>query len=105
MKLYKLGDERWKEVLEKVIQRDNYKCVSCGGKWETVHFHVYYEDPWDAPLDELSAICKVCSANIKAAVYLVRSNPGMIFLPHIIKRLVILNEKGSSSRSWIFTIS
>lgn len=49
----------WKELRQKVFQRDNYKCLKCGAKAEQVH-HETYERFKAEKIEDLSSICVPC---------------------------------------------
>ena len=57
----------WQEKRQKILERDNYTCQSCGkrssdGKWLQVH-HTYYRHswmPWDYPAESLITWCEFC---------------------------------------------
>jgi 5-methylcytosine-specific restriction endonuclease McrA len=60
----KLKDPRWQKLRLKVLDRDDWACLCCGGKTETLHVHHgYYEgkyDPWDYDEETLHTVCESC---------------------------------------------
>lgn len=53
----------WKELRQKVFQRDNNKCVRCGDKAEQVH-HLTYERFKNELLEDLESVCFQCHSTI-----------------------------------------
>ena len=49
----------WKELRQKVFQRDNFKCVQCGAKAEQAH-HKHYKNFRNEQLDDLVSLCTNC---------------------------------------------
>lgn len=62
----KLKDPRWQKKRLKILERDDWKCQTCGDPKETLHVHhLYYEkdrDPWDYPDESLITLCADCHA-------------------------------------------
>jgi len=60
----KLKDPLWQKKRLEVLQRDEFTCVDCGNKEQTLHVHhKYYRrgaDPWDYPDDALKTLCEDC---------------------------------------------
>jgi 5-methylcytosine-specific restriction endonuclease McrA len=60
----KLKDPKWQQLRLKVFERDNWQCVICQNKDQTLHVHhTYYKsnaDPWDYDLDTLMTLCHEC---------------------------------------------
>ncbi len=60
----KLKDPRWQKRRLAILLRDDWACVQCGGKGETLHVHHWwYEngvEPWDHPDSCLSTLCESC---------------------------------------------
>jgi hypothetical protein len=60
----KLKDPKWQQLRLKIFERDNWACVSCHSKDQTLHaHHTYYKsnaDPWDYDLDTLVTLCHEC---------------------------------------------
>ena len=60
----KLQDPRWQKKRLEVLERDNWKCVSCGDKGETlnVHHKFYKKDlePWQYKNPCLVTLCETC---------------------------------------------
>lgn len=49
----------WKELRQRVFQRDNFKCVQCGGKAEQAH-HKHYKNFRNEQLEDLVSLCASC---------------------------------------------
>lgn len=64
----KLKDPRWQKKRLEVMQRDGFKCVSCGDDSETLHVHhCYYvsgRSPWDYESETLITLCVGCHETI-----------------------------------------
>lgn len=66
MKTYfeKLQDPRWQKKRLEVMQRDNFKCVSCGIDDVQLNIHHRYyvrgRDPWKYPMFCFKTLCKDC---------------------------------------------
>lgn len=60
----KLKDPRWQRRRLEILQRDDWKCTSCGDGTRTlhVHHHWYEGEPWDAPSAALTTLCEDCHA-------------------------------------------
>jgi len=60
----KLLDPRWQKKRLSIFKRDDWECVSCGNKDNTLHaHHIFYEaghDPWDYPDYALITLCAEC---------------------------------------------
>lgn len=58
----KLKDPRWQKKRLKILDRDNFKCRSCGDNKSTLHVHhiSYSNNPWDAEDGELVTLCTDC---------------------------------------------
>lgn len=60
----KLRDPKWQRKRLEIMQRDDFRCLACGGAATTLHVHHgYYEkgrDPWDYPNETLHTLCKDC---------------------------------------------
>lgn len=57
-----LNDYRWKNLRERILQRDRYKCCSCHKDAQEVH-HRYYivgQKAWEYDNDVLVSLCKQC---------------------------------------------
>lgn len=61
---------QWKNVREKILKRDGYKCKECGKSEPevrlSVHHHVYYPEReiWNYPDEYLITLCRDCHAKI-----------------------------------------
>jgi hypothetical protein len=66
MKTYfeKLKDPRWQRKRLEIMQRDDFKCLSCDDSTQTLNVHhAYYvtgRNPWDYPSWSLSTLCQDC---------------------------------------------
>jgi len=62
-----LLDPRWQKKRLEIFARDEWRCVRCGNKAETLHVHhaYYIKDamPWDHPGHCLSTVCATCHAD------------------------------------------
>lgn len=60
----KLLDPRWQKKRLETLQRDEWRCQSCGDKESTLHVHhtAYFPgcDPWDYPDILLITLCSDC---------------------------------------------
>lgn len=60
----KLKDPRWQRLKSKVLERDNFTCLTCDGTDRTLHVHHgYYEwglEPWEYPEWSLWTLCDQC---------------------------------------------
>lgn len=69
----KLRDPRWQQMRLQVMERDKFKCTSCGDHTSTlnVHHRVPYRkntDPWEYELDELTTLCESCHEQLSEMV-------------------------------------
>ena len=60
----KLKDPRWQKKRLEVMERDKFRCLSCGDEKSTlaVH-HLYYvsgRNPWQYPMWSLQTLCEGC---------------------------------------------
>lgn len=98
----KLLDPRWQKKKAQILDRDNYKCKSCGSEHITLHaHHIFYlpdTEPWDYKDEDLITLCEICHntqhliGNILQSylLELIRENPLMI---HMVAQLCVLTEK------------
>jgi hypothetical protein len=59
----KLKDPRWQKKRLQILQRDEFKCKSCGNDESTLHVHhmVYMVDnPWESADIDLVTLCENC---------------------------------------------
>lgn len=65
----------WRNKREKILKRDNYRCVYCGRRHVELHVHhKYYSaypngvlvDPWNYPDDALITLCSYCHQRVHA---------------------------------------
>lgn len=59
----KLKDPRWQKKRLEVLTRDEWRCRSCGCEDKTLHVHHHHYtrgQPWDTPIELLSALCDEC---------------------------------------------
>ncbi len=58
----KLRDPRWQKVRLKVMERDDWRCLRCRSKTDTLNVHhlQYHGEPWEAPDAELETLCEGC---------------------------------------------
>lgn len=59
----KLKDPKWQKKRLEILNRDDWKCKSCGDKEKTLHVHhTGYRgtDPWDTPDNMLITLCEDC---------------------------------------------
>ena len=59
-----LKSRKWRNLREKVLKRDEYKCTACGSKQSLVVHHTFYyweyTEPWEYPLESLITLCEDC---------------------------------------------
>jgi ribosomal protein S27AE len=62
-----LQDERWKRVSNRIRNRDNHTCQTCGAKNVILHVHHqrYYQGkkPWEIEDEYLITLCHPCHEN------------------------------------------
>jgi hypothetical protein len=60
----KLRDPRWQKKRLEIFQRDNFTCLACRSKDDTlcVHHLKYVNEPWDCPNEFLETLCESCHA-------------------------------------------
>jgi len=70
-----LRDPRWQKKRLEILQRDNFTCQHCKDTETELHVHhwSYYGNPWDAPNEQLTTLCKYCHAIEEA----VKDAPGI----------------------------
>lgn len=58
----KLKNPLWQKVRLQVFKRDDWTCLRCGAKDQTLHVHhlEYHGEPWDTPTDKLETLCETC---------------------------------------------
>ena len=60
----KLKDPRWQRKRLEMMQRDDFKCVSCSSEDKTLHVHHKYyvsgREPWDYPPCAYATMCWHC---------------------------------------------
>lgn len=70
-----LHTTEWRNKREKILKRDNYRCVYCGRRHTKLHVHhKYYSaypngvlvDPWNYPDDALITLCAYCHQRVHA---------------------------------------
>ena len=68
-----LHTTEWRDKREKILKRDNYRCVYCGRRHAKLHVHhKYYSaypngvlvDPWNYPDDALITLCAYCHQRV-----------------------------------------
>lgn len=55
-----LKSEEWKQKRYLVLERDNWRCVYCGGQATQVHHNKYAVNIGNEPIEWLVSICRVC---------------------------------------------
>ena len=57
-----LRDPRWKAKRLEILERDGYKCTSCGSKYRLSVHHDIYDDinPWEYENENLKTLCTNC---------------------------------------------
>lgn len=69
----KLLDPRWQRKRLEILQRDDFTCVMCNSKDQTLHVHHGYYDkklnPWEYDSTSLWTLCEHCHK--EAAIHLV----------------------------------
>lgn len=57
-------DPRWQKFRLKVLEKDGFKCTSCGDGESMLHaHHLYYiskRKPWEYPIDSVLTLCDSC---------------------------------------------
>lgn len=71
MKTYseKLRSPKWQKKRLEILKRDKFKCTMCADS-ETelqVHHLKYTGEPWDAPNENLTTLCKHCHVIVEDA--------------------------------------
>ena len=70
-----LHTTEWRNKREKILKRDDYRCVYCGRRHAKLHVHhKYYSaypngvlvDPWNYPDDALITLCAYCHQRVHA---------------------------------------
>lgn len=58
----KLLDPRWQRRRLQILQRDDFRCTSCGNADDTLHVHhfAYGVNPWDVDDKHLTTLCSQC---------------------------------------------
>ncbi len=59
----KLKDPRWQKKRLEVFERDEFECLECGSKTDTLHVHhLKYGkgEPWEVPMEYLETLCQRC---------------------------------------------
>ncbi len=61
-----LKSPRWNFKRKKILARDKYQCVNCGGVGLLNVHHLKYSGtyPWDAPDKDLITLCKRCHEDV-----------------------------------------
>jgi hypothetical protein len=106
----KLRDPRWQKKRLDIFTRDNWTCLECGNKKNTLNVHhiIYLKrDPWDYPNQLLQTFCELCHKEreelIKQIIDAVKINlstrkmdrlkPGVVMLRnHALKQMVFIME-------------
>ena len=64
-----LRDPRWQKMRLKIMERDRFKCRTCGNEKGTlnVHHKVYKsgKNPWEYEAHKLVTVCETCHAHIE----------------------------------------
>lgn len=63
-----LWDERWREKRQRILARDNYRCINCGSQEDLIVHHRQYHIsldgkkyvPWNYDDKYLATFCKKC---------------------------------------------
>lgn len=60
------SDPRWQKLRLQVMDRDGWKCVSCGDTKATLHVHHkrYCGHIWDSPKQDLQTLCNACHMSL-----------------------------------------
>ena len=70
-----LHTAEWRNKRERILKRDNYRCVYCGKRHAKLHVHhKYYSaypngvlvDPWNYPDNALITLCSYCHQRVHA---------------------------------------
>ena len=76
-----LLDPRWQKLRLEVMQRDEFTCIYCGDKENTLNVHhkeyKYGKKPWEYDISDLETTCASChkgiSENLKASMDILKS--------------------------------
>lgn len=89
----KLRDPRWQQVRLKVMERDEWKCVWCGCKTETLNVHhgAYQRGlaPWEYPPDHLWTLCHSCHEKVGAVMDQINSDIAQFRPGHSLLTLMV----------------
>lgn len=74
--IQKLKDPRWQRKRLEILERDEFRCQSCGDETATLHVHhlryAISAEPWECPEAWLLTLCEKCheqeSTDVKPAV-------------------------------------
>ena len=60
----KLNDPRWQKKRLEIMQRDDFTCIACHTKTDTLNVHHFYYkpkcNPWDYESETLITLCEKC---------------------------------------------
>lgn len=72
----------WQEKRLRIMERDGFKCRSCGDATTQLQVHHSYYDPgkkpWEYPDQSLKTLCKPCHENISGWLRLIRELLGWL---------------------------
>lgn len=74
----KLKSPKWQKCKNRILDRDNYTCRSCGNTERQLHVHhLFYlpnTDPWDYKDEDLITYCEYCHNTVHLIGNLLQEN-------------------------------
>ncbi len=55
-----LESDKWKQIRQKILERDGYKCRICGANYNLHIHHLTYKRLYDENKDDLITVCESC---------------------------------------------
>ncbi len=82
-----LRDPRWQRKRLEVMERDNFACMECGDKGQTLNVHhCYYERglmPWEYSAAVLKTLCEPCHEKVSEYIQLIKKAIGTLPLEYL----------------------
>lgn len=97
----KLKDPRWQRKRLEVMQRDDFRCLECGSKTDTLNVHhgcyIPARDPWDYPDYLLHTLCEDCHETTQRTLTTIHAMLGRLRLEGLAFAVNVLIAGGACS--------
>jgi len=78
----KLKHPKWQQKRLKILERDSWRCQTCGDENNSLHVHhiEYGKEPWSVSDDNLITLCESCHAEVERILSWLNIKPKHFFV-------------------------